>query len=643
MIGFLRRVFFLLVAAGLIGCFAGVLIGLPEAMRQSASFHFSHIGWLLFDRAMWQALSVAVTVALLFGFFWFLARKVQGDRRRGLLSLLLSLGLVVSVPLAIFYWLPRLLPGEGPLPFFANDLESFTVFLQRALRLKLSSGPLASPALFLFLILLPLVAVVPGLLLGRLAGKGATPMPMLPTGGKKTLIATLVVVVALATPLLLARMAWPTPTYPACGEATQSASNVLLISVDTLRADRLGCYGGPAKTPQIDALAARGVVVEQALSPSPWTLPAHAGMLLGWHPTYLGVVDVTDRLPEQRETLAQLLLAEGYRTAGFITHLFVSNQYGFDRGFLRFEYVPSEQAEDVVDRAIGWIDKQNGPWFAFCHFFDTHWPYTPERHIPVPSGRAELLYDLLQGDDYARALRAARSDPALAREVWLPRYDAEIEQVDAALGRLFAWLKKQGLANNTIIVFTSDHGEAFGEYPRVDGDDSNLSGSFGHGLTCQPGVIGVPMIFAGPRVEKLDPNKPARLDGLVNIVLQLAGGDRSCFVDADCNWNDGPMSPFYLDEPLVADTYLGGAPRYGVYAYTQQLFTAVDVRYLDLELHLPAVQVLLADGDESNLQEALVRHQALVELDGYPVGKASLSETEMQRLRQLGYVGGDGP
>jgi arylsulfatase A-like enzyme len=248
--------------------------------------------------------------------------------------------------------------------------------------------------------------------------------------------------------------------------------HVILISIDTLRADHLGCYGYTgARTPNIDALAAEGALFENAATAAPLTLPAHSSIFTGRTPLRHGIVDNFGfRLPDGETTLAEKLNAHGFATGGFAGAFVLDSRFGVAQGFEtyvdRFE-TPSESAtglgghersaDQVLPPALEWMAGQGErPFFAFVHFFDPHAPYDP------PSA----------------FLEAPGSDAA--------RYDAEIAFVDSQVGKLVAFLKERGLYGDSLIVLLADHGESLGEH-----------GESTHGLFVYDATIRVPLLVRG--------------------------------------------------------------------------------------------------------------------------------------------------
>ena len=213
--------------------------------------------------------------------------------------------------------------------------------------------------------------------------------------------------------------------------------NVLLITLDTTRADHLGCYGHPGgATPNVDRLAAGGVRFAQCMSAAPSTLPSHATILTGLYPHVHGVRDnVGFRLGEAYRTLAEALQDAGYRTAAFVAAIVVGRDTGLDQGFETYDDTGNRherRGDEVCDRAIEWLEAHaSEKFFLWAHFFDPHAPYEP----PHP-------------------YRGRFADP----------YTGEIAFADAQVGRLVDALKRLGLERSTLVVVTADHGEGLGEH-----------------------------------------------------------------------------------------------------------------------------------------------------------------------------------
>ncbi len=166
-----------------------------------------------------------------------------------------------------------------------------------------------------------------------------------------------------------------------CAAVFDQRPNVVLISLDTLRADVLGCYGYERDTsPYIDALARSGALFENAIAPSPWTLPSHASLLTGLYPRRHGVRTTRSALAEGEATLAEMLRAEGYATAAITNSINLIQRYGYLRGFERFHYEEELLARaipsDVIPLAISWLEEGlREPFFLFLHLYDLHSDY----------------------------------------------------------------------------------------------------------------------------------------------------------------------------------------------------------------------------------------------------------------------------
>jgi arylsulfatase A-like enzyme len=280
----------------------------------------------------------------------------------------------------------------------------------------------------------------------------------------------------------------------ACAPSPPTLRNVILISVDTLRADHLGAYGHPRPTsPNLDAFAAAGVVFEDVSSTSPWTLPAHTSLFTGRYLRGHGVHTEGHRLPDDVPTLAAILKERGFATGAVVNTLFLSPRFGVARGFDHYGVIESDQSPEgaarrVTDAAIAWLEDRSEPFFLFVHHFDVHSDYRSlpqheRRFAPEPGrfdGRTIQLLLAIRGDkpiDAADALHLAKL------------YDAGIFQLDAELARFFAWLRERGRLEDTLVIVTSDHGEEFLEH-----------GGLLHGSTHYQELLRVPLLLGGAGV-----------------------------------------------------------------------------------------------------------------------------------------------
>jgi arylsulfatase A-like enzyme/Tfp pilus assembly protein PilF len=322
--------------------------------------------------------------------------------------------------------------------------------------------------------------------------------------------------------------------------------NVLLITVDTLRADRLGCYGYPlARTPNIDALAVEGVLYRNAIASAPITLPSHGTIMTGLYPPAHGVRDNgTYALGDEAVTLAERLKSAGYTTQAFVSALVLNRRYNLSQGFDGYDdelwaedapklfMIRDRPAGRTVDRAINWFKKWRGsdrrkPFFIWVHLFDPHQPYHP---------------------------------PTWARIITPTAYDAEIAFVDKELGRLFHTFKEHGILDNTLVVFTADHGESLGEHQEKT-----------HAVFIYDATVRVPLIIRYPRVFPKGKiyDGPARSVDIVPTVLsvlELPGGKETQGIDlvpVTLGRDPHPDRPQY-SESLLSEVGFGMAPLYGV-------------------------------------------------------------------------------
>ena len=314
--------------------------------------------------------------------------------------------------------------------------------------------------------------------------------------------------------------------------------NVLLVTIDTLRADHVGAYGyARATTPILDRFAEDATLFENAITPCPATAPALASLLTGLHPPLHGVGRNGDRLAAGADTLAELLAARGYATAAVIANP-VIDRHGFDQGFASFE-LPATLArftpgmfggEPVAQAGVGLVASLAEPFFVWLHFMDPHGPY-----FPPPRFRA--LFDpaaYRDGDD--ASLAVAKTNYGLdlipsyqqvggsgVPSEYRARYDAEIRYVDALVGRVLAALQRSGRGPRTVVVVTADHGEALGGHHYW----------FQHGWFLYDDSVRVPLLVRAP--GKLPPGQrvgaTVSLVDLTPTILELAGVPRSAALE----------------------------------------------------------------------------------------------------------------
>jgi len=375
--------------------------------------------------------------------------------------------------------------------------------------------------------------------------------------------------------------------------ASKSLPNVLVVLVDTLRADHLSTYGyGRATSPFLSGIARQGVLFEDAVSTSSWTLPAHQSLLTGRYPHEHGPLR-EQPLNENYPTLAQVLDKHGFRTAAFSANNdFFCRRAGFARGFLHFEdyfysvedmvyrtfwgrvffhnylaglvgrdELPARRTAANVNRSLlRWLDRDpDKPFFAFVNFLDLHTPYVPERsyrykfvgrdaqaQCPSPQLSLSMLLHRSNEFDYLMGLSAE------CFQLQIDAYDGGISYVDDQIAVLFAELARRGLDKNTLIVITSDHGESFREHGLVT-----------HGTSLYRELVWVPLIYwwpghipSGMRIDR-----PISAASLPATIMDLLGDpDASEFPVPSLAqlWNlpgSSPDWPYPISE-LAQDVYV---------------------------------------------------------------------------------------
>ncbi len=307
-----------------------------------------------------------------------------------------------------------------------------------------------------------------------------------------------------------------------CGESTPGARppirKIVLISLDTLRADHLGVYGYPRETsPKIDSFARQAFVFDRMLAPAPNTPPSQMAMMTSLYPGRHGFTGKGDKLAAGIETLAERLSAAGLRTAGFVDGGYLHAAFGFDRGFDTYNHQGGGLAE-ILPRATRWLDAHaDEPFFLFLHTYDVHAPYSS----PPPFGgmfheqpyTGNLVPTVERLD--ALFLEQAELDPVDVQHL-VDSYDEGIRYTDAQIGRFLDELERRGHFDDTLIILTSDHGEEFGEH-----------GSVIHWqLYFQPNLR-IPLIVRPPGGAEgpLRIAAPAQLIDILPTLLALVGAD----------------------------------------------------------------------------------------------------------------------
>ncbi len=324
--------------------------------------------------------------------------------------------------------------------------------------------------------------------------------------------------------LIIAFLVW---RRRADGPSPTVRPDVLLITIDTLRADHLGCYGAPgAATPSIDALAASGVLFESAACPMPLTRPSHFSLMTALYPRDHGVLNNQMVLPDGVLTVAEVFAQNGYETAAFVAVRLLGPDSGAAQGFQHFDGPsPAEtafSADQVVGRARPWIASARGPGdrprFLWVHLFDPHMPYVPHTTGASPASTDEIAQDLPEVSWPRLLALGERHQGRLPREV-LTRaaelYRGEVAFTDRWVGELIGAFDRQARGGPAVVALTADHGECF---------DHGIF--FEHSDCLYDGAVRVPMILRGADARvgrgRRVPGQVENLD-LAPTLMELAG------------------------------------------------------------------------------------------------------------------------
>jgi len=356
----------------------------------------------------------------------------------------------------------------------------------------------------------------------------------------------------------------------ACSDRTETdhATGVLLVVVDTLRADRLDCYGGAlGLTPNMDAFASEGVLFRNAYSHAPWTLPSFASLLTSTYPSQHkagGRIGGFNRLRPETDTVGKSFQRAGFKTASVVNVDFAAAAFGMDNGFDVVDAMGNENnhvariAAGTTDTALHWLDKMKGrPFFLLVHYFDPHLVYEPPTPFRERFARVEDRGSGTTLFGEAREILAFRQGKLNLDQAMIERLEAlhngEVAYTDQELGRLIKGLDERGLREKTVVVITADHGEEFFDH-----------GGFEHGHTLYNELIHVPLLIRAPgRVPAgAEVDSVVRHIDLAPTLCALAGVDRSASfegLDLSPLWERGAPRK---DRPVFAEGYFWGPERH---------------------------------------------------------------------------------
>jgi arylsulfatase A-like enzyme len=428
--------------------------------------------------------------------------------------------------------------------------------------------------------------------------------------------------------------------------------NVIVISIDSLRADHLGAYGyARATSPTIDAIADRGVLFRNASSTTAWTLPGHMSMLTGRSLLGHGVVSDDRQLAEEVPTLAESLKGAGYATGAIVSAPYVEARYGFGQGFDEYDdktiaYATHGESYKRVTApllqatAAAWLERHaGGKFFLFLHYWDVHYDYAPGPP-----------YDTMFDPHYKGSIDGTNFyfNPAVHEQMdradlahILALYDGEIRLVDDHLAKLRATLERLGVADKTILVITSDHGEEFFEHGRK-----------GHHRTLHDEILRVPFVMYVPRA------KPTRAEvvmetsivdimptvlGLVGVELPagLDGADLSAVSYGDrSEWDRSTIAELFRAESLNVQVSLRRTGKKLIHHFNDRQAEAYDIASDPGELQ----RLDLADGFVPEFMAELTNWMNekwsayRTHVRAGTVEELAMDAETLERLKAMGYL-----
>jgi len=397
--------------------------------------------------------------------------------------------------------------------------------------------------------------------------------------------------------------------------------NYILITVDTLRADRVGCYGfSGISTPTMDLFARRGVKFEKCISTATLTLPSHTSLMTGTYPTFHGVRDNGGFLvPQEMTTLAELMKQHGYKTSAYVAAYVLDSKWGLDQGFdhyfdsfdlSKYKTVSlgnvQRPGNEIIDEVLPWLEEhKQEKFFTWIHLYDPHTPYEP----PEPY------------------IEKYPNNP----------YIGEIAYTDSQLDRLWQFLEENDLIENTVLVFASDHGESLGEHQEQS-----------HGFFIYQEGVHVPLIFVTP-FEKLHGISRARSVSLVDVmptILDLAG------IQAPSQVQGKSLQPLFSKDRIEGKSIAYSETFYPRFHYGwSELKSLQDERYkliLAPELELydlqsdPDEERNIIDSQAAEARRLVAQIESFIDESSrgaYELDYSHMDEESREKLAALGYIG----
>ena len=410
---------------------------------------------------------------------------------------------------------------------------------------------------------------------------------------------------------------------------TCSDCNIIIILVDTLRADHLGCYGYTQNTsPNIDALARQSIQFNHAFSAAPWTSASVASLFTSFYPSAHGITALSERGSETISsilsmdflTLAEVLRQNGYATYAVTANGWITPRLGFSQGFTVFKelaYTDGGDAENITGIAIELLDSANHsqPFFMYLHYMDSHMPYEP---LP----EFDIFNDSLGGysSEYQTKINA---------------YDGEILYLDGKLGEFFTYLKERKIYDDTVILFVADHGEQFGEHSEE-----------GHGKSVYNVETQVPLLIKsnGVRVER---NDIASLIDVYPTILDIVGADFNHTIQGATLLTENERGAFseitYLTDEQKSFVRSDGKKLILSYNTTDKLVNQADEARLEVYDVKTDRREEKKIGDDTLLDDLYSRlyaayDETLNHRKNITIEETQLSENTIARLKALGYL-----
>ena len=404
-----------------------------------------------------------------------------------------------------------------------------------------------------------------------------------------------------------------------------SQPNIALITLDTTRADHLPLYGyDKVKTPNLERLAAAGMVFEQCVTASPFTLPSHCTIMTGLYPTFHGVrINGDTAISEKHETMAKTLSRRGYTCGAFIGAFVLDGRWGLKRGFAHYDDdfdlskykqldlgLVQRPSQEVVDAAIAWLSpRKEKPFFAWLHLYDPHIPYDPPEPYRTEYGGRGVT----------------------------GMYDGEIASMDAQIGRFYDWLNENDLTENTILILVGDHGEGLGEH-----------GESTHGYYIYDYVVHVPLLIITPFAQFQNRRCPVqvRTIDILSTVEDMTG------ISPAKNQHGRSLLPLFYSasesekrpaysESMAPKIQYGWSPLYALRQYPLKYIDAPRAEFYDLKNDpgekndLRLRQFPKAREYKKTLEKLIVDSSR----NAPKTEAADLDQETMRRLATLGYIG----